>query len=154
MPGGQVVLTHHHLVRFSEFGGKVTLFVIPQRITVCRVHTGIAVDVEFSQRTTNHPFGGSVGQFVFLHTVIEFLDFILVIGYIGTEIPNKIPQTQYVCIDGQFHTHVGHHTDVVPTETVVSFRIRLWHFHQHVTGTLVVEFQIYIETLEESQMKS
>ena len=80
-------LADQHLVLITKLICDVSVLVIPEGVTVCRVHACISVDVELSERMSDHELGVGVGKFIFLHSVIQLDDTVVVVADIGIEVP-------------------------------------------------------------------
>ena len=80
-------LADQHLVLIAKLICDVSVLVIPERISVCRVHSRISVDVELSERMSHYKLGIRVGKLVLLDSVVKLHDTVVVVADVGIEVP-------------------------------------------------------------------
>ena len=72
-------LADHHFILVTKLVSDIAILVIPESITICRVYTCIAVDIELSERMSDYEFCAGLASFVLFDTIVKFCDLIIVI---------------------------------------------------------------------------
>ena len=96
----------------------------------------------------NHSTG--IGSYIFCHPIIELGYFIFIIGYIGTHIPFKVFDAEYICADINFYTTIPHGSHIIPTGPKTGRCIRNRNRHQHIGRFLIIKLHIQIDTINKT----
>ena len=93
------------------------------------------------------------GHFILLYAVVELDDLVFVVGDVCVERPHEALGCDDRTGEVDFGAAVDHHADVVPIVSVTLVGVGLGHLHEHVGGAFVVEFEVDVEPVPESEVE-
>ena len=96
----------HNLITLKHFISQITILVIPELSSICRIHTCVTVVIVLTNRMSDHILETRCGVYKFRNSVIECRYTVFIVSNIRIEVQHKRFYAQDGGIQSYFNASV------------------------------------------------